>query len=92
MKIKRIDVIGQNGNDGDHYVDKFDMVNHPPHYNQGAVECIDAMQSMMTPCEYKGYLRGCALKYLWRLESKGSAEENAEKAIWYLKKYLEAVK
>jgi hypothetical protein len=88
----RIDIIGLNGNDGDHYEAKLDMVNSPPHYTHGAVECIDAIQSALGKEQFKGYLKGAALKYIWRLEHKGDAEENAEKAIWYLKKLLEVLK
>ncbi len=91
----RINVIGQNGNDGDHYdaiPEDIDMVNHPPHYTRGSIECIDAMKAALTAEQYKGYLKGAAFKYLWRLDHKGDAAENAEKAIWYLKKLLEVAK
>jgi len=65
-----------------------DMVNHPPHYTRGFIECIDAIQSALSPEEYKGYLKGAVLKYLWRLDHKGSARENAEKAMWYLQRLI----
>lgn len=29
------------------HVDTIDMVNHPPHYAQGGIECIDAMEAML---------------------------------------------
>ena len=25
-----------------------DLVNHPPHYNKGDIECIDAIEAMLT--------------------------------------------
>ena len=39
-----------------------DNVNHPPHYNKGGIECIQAIQAMLTPDEFVGYLRGNSLK------------------------------
>lgn len=75
----RMNTIGQNGNDGDHY----DVVNRPPHYNQGAVECIEAIESALTPEEFRGYCKGNALKYIWRERHKGQVISLA-KAQWYL--------
>ena len=49
-----------------------DNINNPEHYNQGAVECIEAIESMLTPDEFVGYLRGNSLKYRWRMRYKGS--------------------
>ena len=43
-----------------------DAVNSPAHYNAGKVECIDAIESMLTPEEFIGFLRGNILKYQWR--------------------------
>lgn len=79
------------------YIDKYDiqkpetnadMVNHPPHYTQGGIECIDAIQAALTPEEFRGYCKAAALKYLWRLNHKGTLKENAEKAAWYLNKLI----
>lgn len=99
-----MDIIGQNGNDGAHYADcppveaslptplpTPDMVNHPPHYTQGGIECIDAMQAALSPEQFKGYLKGAAFKYLWRLDHKDEAKENAEKAIWYMQKLVKVL-
>jgi hypothetical protein len=61
------------------------MVNHPPHYTQGGIECIDAIQAALTPEEFRGYCKGNALKYTWRERSKGQ-DESLEKAIWYLER------
>lgn len=62
---------------------KCDSINHPAYYNQGKVECIDAMESMLTKEEFKGYLKGSILKYLWRIGLKGSVKENLDKLKWY---------
>lgn len=70
-----------------------DPVNSPAHYTQGGVECIDAIKAAMSAEAYKGFLRGNAIKYLWRYEHKGGAESLA-KAQWYierLKTEVEAV-
>lgn len=63
-----------------------DMVNSPPHYKTGKIECIEAMQAMLTDEEFIGYLRGNAFKYLWRYRNKGKAHEDLAKAQWYLNK------
>ena len=61
-----------------------DMVNHPPHYQSAkGIECIDAIEAAMTVEEFRGYLRGNCLKYLWRAEKKGG-DEDLKKAAWYL--------
>jgi len=62
-----------------------DMVNSPPHYNDGKLECIDAIEASMEPLAFRGYLKGNVLKYLWRYEKKGGTQD-LEKAQWYLTK------
>ena len=62
---------------------KADMVNSPPHYNQGDIECIDAIEAALGPEGFAAYCRGNALKYLWRTDHKGGAED-IKKANWYL--------
>lgn len=64
-----------------------DMVNHPAHYTQGAVECIDALEASMTPEEFRGYLKGCQMKYVWRYRMKGGVED-LRKARWYLDRLI----
>ena len=56
-----------------------DSVNHPSHYTDhpSGVECI-------TVTEHMSFLRGNAVKYLWRAGSKGPALEDLKKARWYL--------
>ncbi len=60
-----------------------DNVNHPSHYNQGAVECIDAIEAALGPDGFRAYCKGNALKYVWREQHKGGTE-SLRKAIWYL--------
>ena len=64
-----------------------DMVNHPPHYNQHGIECIDAIQAC-TGDGFKYYLQGNILKYLWRYDYKNGVED-LKKAHWYLNKLIE---
>ena len=64
---------------------EIDMVNSPPHYNDGDIECIDAIEASMTKQAFRGYLKGNMLKYIWRYENKGG-KEDLDKAHWYLTK------
>ena len=52
-----------------------DAVNKPAHYNQGPIECIDAMQQILTPEEFRGFLKGNVFKYLWREKGKNGIED-----------------
>lgn len=61
-----------------------DMVNHPPHYTAGAIECIDAIESALGEAGFAAYCRGNALKYTWRAGLKGDATTDLAKARWYL--------
>ena len=67
-----------------------DMVNHPPHYNQHGVECIDAIKAT-TGDNFKDYLKGNIMKYLWRFNYKGKPEEDLQKAKWYLERLISEV-
>ena len=62
-----------------------DLVNHPPHYADGGIECIESIEAQLSPEEYRGYLRGNCAKYLWRCMLKGDPLENLLKCEWYLK-------
>ena len=66
-----------------------DMVNHPPHYTQGDVECIDAIKASMELREYIGFLKGQVIKYIWRFEKKWDPTEDLKKARYYLEKLIE---
>lgn len=85
---------GFNGDDGDYekmleekYFAQADLVNEPPHYRQGPIECIDAIQAALTPEEWRGFLKGQVIKYVWRTNYKGG-EQDLQKAEWYLGRLL----
>ena len=67
---------------------KVDLVNLPPHYRKGDIECIDAIRAMLSSEEFIGYLRGNSLKYRWRFRYKNGIED-LEKAEWYEKRLKE---
>ena len=69
-----------------------DMVNHPPHYASGAVECIDAIHAAIGDDGLIAYCRGAAMKYLWRMDKKGNAVQDLEKAVWYITKAVEVAR
>ena len=71
------------------YAPEPDMVNEPPHYKQGGIECIDAIRAALTPEEFRGFCKGNALKYVWRELHKGG-NESMRKASWYINKATEA--
>lgn len=60
-----------------------DPVNHPDHYTSSGIECIDAIRAALTPEEWRGYIKGNAIKYCWRERLKGGDQDLA-KAAWYL--------
>tara|TARA_R100000084_G_scaffold107855_2_gene68986 strand:- start:3437 stop:3799 length:363 start_codon:yes stop_codon:yes gene_type:complete len=64
-----------------------DTVNHPSHYTDGTIECIEAIEAQLTPEEYKGYLKGNVAKYVWREKHKGGIE-SLKKAQWYLNRLI----
>ena len=64
-------------------------IDHPAHY-AGKIECIDVMLDTMGPEDVKGFCLCNAFKYLWRCKKKHETpEEDVEKAVWYLQKYLD---
>lgn len=54
------------------------------HYH-GAVEPIELMQAILTPDEFKGFLKGNAIKYAFRAGRKAgeSAEKDRNKFLVY---------
>lgn len=69
-----------------------EMVNHPPHYTAGKVECIDAIESATNRLQgLEAVCTGNIIKYVWRWKFKNGVED-LEKAKWYLNKLIEKKK
>lgn len=68
-----------------------DPINHPPHYNVGAVESIDIIEQTVAhaPLSVLSGLQWQVLKYLLRLWHKGNPLEDARKARWYLDRLIQ---
>lgn len=63
----------------------------PNHYNQGKIECIEAIESATEGLNgYEGYHTGNIIKYVWRWKFKNGIEdlEKAKYSIDLLIKYL----
>jgi len=60
-----------------------DVINHPKHYTEhpSGIECIQITEHM-------GFNLGNAIKYIWRADLKHNAEEDLNKAIWYIKREI----
>ena len=61
-----------------------DAVQHPKHYTQGGVECIEIVGNM-------NMCLGAAVKYLWRYQDKENPLQDLNKALWYINYYLENI-
>lgn len=59
------------------------------HYIDTKVQPWDAMEAWMTPLEFRGFLRGNAIKYLARANKKGAFLQDVLKAQHYLNKLVE---
>ena len=65
-----------------------DMVNHPSHYTQGGIECIDALKAAtISKTGIEAVCTANAIKYLWRYEEKNGIED-VKKARWYIDRLI----
>ena len=69
-----------------------EMVNHPSHYCQGDIECIDGLIGAFGTKEVATFCKINAMKYIWRLGHKDEEAQEIGKIKWYLDKYLELTK
>jgi hypothetical protein len=61
-----------------------DDVTNPAHYDLfPGQQAIDVIQAALTPEEFRGYLKGNALKYRLRAGEKGDPAKCLAKASWY---------
>lgn len=65
-----------------------DTITKVDRYNQGPIECIDALESMLGRRDFIGWLRGTIVKYQWRLGHKAAALNEAEKADYYSRRLV----
>ena len=68
-----------------------DPVNHPSHYTQGKVECIDAMEQVFGREAVMHYCLGATFKYLWRRKLKENEEQDIQKSLWYFDRFVEMI-
>jgi hypothetical protein len=68
-----------------------ETVNHPQHYTECSIECIEAM--IIAYGEYSVYefCKCNAFKYLWRYTNKNGLND-LDKALWYCQKAQEIYK
>lgn len=65
-----------------------DMVNHPSHYTQGGIECIDALKAAtVSKTGIEAVCTANVIKYLWRYEEKNGVED-VKKARWYIDRLI----
>lgn len=62
-----------------------DNVNHPPHYNSGKIEVIEAIEDWKLD-----YHSGNAVKYIARAGKKDPSKtiEDLQKALWYINRRI----
>lgn len=66
-----------------------ERVNHPPHYNAGGIECIDALEATTSGLQgIEAFCTANAIKYLWRWKLK-NGEEDLQKAVWYINRLIQ---
>lgn len=63
-----------------------DAVLQPKHYMQGSHECIDEIKAMLSPEEFRGFLKGNVIKYRYRANLKNGEEDlaKADNYAYYL--------
>lgn len=67
---------------------KSDTVNHPQHYTQGGIECIECIKAAVTnKVGIKAVCVANVIKYLFRYEEKNGVED-VRKAQWYIERLL----
>ena len=63
-------------------------VDHPAHYNQAGIECIDALKAAtINKPPFEAVCVANAIKYLWRYEDKNGLED-VRKAEWYINRLI----
>ena len=73
---------------------KFDNVDHPRHYADSSIECIDAMAAMVERAFsidfHDAHCWQTAFKYLWRWHNKNGIED-LRKCLYYLDRLISRI-
>ena len=77
------EVIGLSGLEG---IARREAINHPPHYNQGNIEVIDAIEDWDLD-----FHAGNVIKYVARYKHKGKPVQDLKKARFYLDRLIEGL-
>lgn len=71
-----------------HGDNEHDVVNHPNHYCQGGIECIEAIKAAVVgKTGIEAVCVANVIKYLFRYETKNGLED-VKKAAWYLARLI----
>ena len=76
---ERIDTIGTNGNEGEHY----EEVVHPLHYQAFGIDVMEIVARSMTEEAFRGFCLGNWLKYKLRAGNKGTPDSDLAKSENY---------
>ena len=68
-------------------IEMSNLVNHPPHYKEGEIECIDYLEDSLGKEGFAFYIEGNIKKYVHRWRHKGGVED-LKKAKWYLDRLI----
>ena len=60
-----------------------DLINHPPHYTRGGIECLDFIESWGLD-----FVAGNVIKYVVRAPHKGNQVDDLLKARFYLDRLI----
>lgn len=65
------------------------IIDHPPHYTAGNIECIDAIEAAIEGLPpQEAVLVANVIKYLWRYKRK-NGKQDLQKAQWYLNRLVD---
>ena len=68
-----------------------DLVNRPPHYNKGEIECIKYIEDSLGPLGFSFYCEGNAKKYLHRWRYKDQIRD-LEKLQYFITELIRVAK
>ena len=84
------EILVKHGFINDESTDDEDIINHPNHYTNGGMECIDEMILIFGEETVAHFCLCNAWKYRYRAMSK-NGQEDIDKSHWYINKYKELV-